>query len=106
MVNDDGPFGRAGLATFLLKWLYLISPRWGSLSSPEEDSPASSNTGVVGRGFARAMDGRAIFNFMMTEVPTSVTRCLEINKLNVDDIDFVENKSDYETILKLIKKEL
>ena len=34
------------------------------------------------------MDGRAIFNFMMTEVPTSVTRCLEINKLNVDDIDF------------------
>ena len=30
MVNDDGPFGRAGLATFLLKWLYLISPRWGS----------------------------------------------------------------------------
>ena len=27
-------------------------------------------------------------------------------KINVDDIDFVENKSDYETILKLIKKEL
>ncbi|GIS00082.1 MAG: hypothetical protein CM15mP102_09020 [Flavobacteriales bacterium] len=27
-------------------------------------------------------------------------------KINVDDIDFVEKKSDYETILKLIKKEL
>ncbi|MDA9041670.1 deoxynucleoside kinase [Flavobacteriaceae bacterium] len=27
-------------------------------------------------------------------------------KLNVDDLDFVENKSDYETILELIKKEL
>ena len=27
-------------------------------------------------------------------------------KINVDDIDFVENKSDYETILKLIKQEL
>ncbi len=27
-------------------------------------------------------------------------------KINVDDLDFVENKSDYETILKLIKKEL
>ena len=27
-------------------------------------------------------------------------------KINVDDIDFVENKSDYDTILKLIKKEL
>ena len=27
-------------------------------------------------------------------------------KINVDDLDFVENKSDYETVLKLIKKEL
>ena len=27
-------------------------------------------------------------------------------KINVDDLDFVENKPDYETILKLIKKEL
>ena len=27
-------------------------------------------------------------------------------KINVDNLDFVENKSDYETILKLIKKEL
>ena len=34
------------------------------------------------------MDGRAIFNFMMTEVPRSVTQCLEINELNFDDIDF------------------
>ena len=27
-------------------------------------------------------------------------------KINVDDLDFVENKSDYQTILELIKKEL
>ena len=27
-------------------------------------------------------------------------------KVNVDDLDFVENKTDYETILELIKKEL
>ena len=27
-------------------------------------------------------------------------------KINVDDLDFVENKSDYETILELIKKEV
>ena len=27
-------------------------------------------------------------------------------KINVDDMDFVENKSDYENILSLIKKEL
>ena len=30
----------------------------------------------------------------------------KILKINVDDLDFVENKSDYETILNLIKKEL
>ena len=33
------------------------------------------------------MDGRAIFNFMMTEV-LKCDLCLEINKLNFDDIDF------------------
>ena len=27
-------------------------------------------------------------------------------KINVDDLDFVENKTDYQTILELIKKEL
>ena len=27
-------------------------------------------------------------------------------KINVDDLDFVENKADYETILELIKKEI
>ena len=27
-------------------------------------------------------------------------------KINVDDLDFVENKSDFETVLELIKKEL
>ena len=27
-------------------------------------------------------------------------------KINVDDLDFVENKSDYESVLKLIKEEL
>ena len=27
-------------------------------------------------------------------------------KINVDDMDFVENKSDYESILSMIKKEL
>ena len=43
------------------------------------------------------MDGRAIFNFMMTEVPKSVLRCLEVNKLSLNDIDFFvfHQASDY-----------
>jgi 3-oxoacyl-[acyl-carrier-protein] synthase-3 len=33
------------------------------------------------------MDGRAIFNFMMTRVPENVAQCLERNGLEQDDID-------------------
>ena len=31
---------------------------------------------------------------------------ISLLKINVDDMDFVENKSDYESILSMIKKEL
>jgi len=34
-----------------------------------------------------AMEGRAIFNFMMSEVPGDVSTCLERNGLGIDDID-------------------
>lgn len=33
------------------------------------------------------MDGRAIFNFMMTEIPADVDRCLALNAVSKDDID-------------------
>lgn len=34
------------------------------------------------------MDGRAIYTFMMKEVPHSVERCLALNNLRPDDIDY------------------
>lgn len=33
------------------------------------------------------MDGRAIFNFMLQEIPGSVARCLEANGLTMDQVD-------------------
>ena len=33
------------------------------------------------------MDGRAIFDFMMREVPTSIEACLRLNGLNIEQID-------------------
>lgn len=33
------------------------------------------------------MDGRAIYSFMMSEIPTDIDRCLEANELAKDDID-------------------
>lgn len=48
------------------------------------------------------MDGRAIFNFMMTEVPKSVLSCLEINKLSIDDIDFFVFHQASEYMLKTL----
>ena len=37
--------------------------------------------------FRLSMNGRAIFNFMMTRVPISLTRCLKKNRLSESDID-------------------
>lgn len=35
------------------------------------------------------MDGRAVFNFMMREVPDSVSKCLDRNRIaSIDDIDY------------------
>jgi 3-oxoacyl-[acyl-carrier-protein] synthase-3 len=34
------------------------------------------------------MNGRAIFNFMMTRVPENVLECLKLNKLEIDEIDY------------------
>ena len=48
------------------------------------------------------MDGRAIFNFMMTEVPKSVLNCLEINRLNIIDIDFFVFHQASEYMLKTL----
>ncbi len=36
---------------------------------------------------ALAMDGRGIFNFVMTELPKSIERCLEKNGIGKEDID-------------------
>ena len=33
------------------------------------------------------MDGRIIFDFMMSEVPVDITNCLKLNGLNMEDID-------------------
>lgn len=34
------------------------------------------------------MDGRGIFNFIMKRVPEDIRKCLEINELRMEDIDF------------------
>ena len=34
------------------------------------------------------MNGRAIFDFMMTRVPASVLECLKLNKLEIEEIDY------------------
>jgi 3-oxoacyl-[acyl-carrier-protein] synthase-3 len=61
----------------------------GSGSRPEKSEPLF-------------MDGRAIFNFMMTEVPKSVMNCLEVNKLSINDIDFFVFHQASEYMLKTL----
>ncbi len=45
-----------------------------------------SGTADEGAGLLE-MDGRAVFNMMMTEVPPDVRRCLQLNGLEIDDVD-------------------
>jgi len=42
-----------------------------------------------GSGGKLFMDGRAIFNFMMSEIPRSVETCLKINGLTIDNVDCI-----------------
>lgn len=52
-----------------------------------------------------AMDGRAIFRFMVTEVPDDIAKCLARNQLHADDIDFwVFHQASAFMLDSLIKK--
>ena len=44
-----------------------------------------SGTGEQGEGLLE-MDGRGVFNLMMSEVPPDVRRCLELNQLSPDEV--------------------
>lgn len=48
---------------------------------------ARGSGAAPGEGSALHMDGRAIFNFMMTEIPANIDRCLAQNGIRREDID-------------------
>jgi 3-oxoacyl-[acyl-carrier-protein] synthase-3 len=52
------------------------------------------------------MDGRAIYNFMMKTVPASVKRCLDLNHINSDDVDFYVFHQASKYMLDSLKKRL
>ncbi|MBU0764109.1 MAG: ketoacyl-ACP synthase III [Bacteroidetes bacterium] len=51
------------------------------------------------------MNGRAIFNFMMSRIPNDVARCLSLNKLAMNDIDkFIFHQANLFMLESLMKK--
>lgn len=48
----------------------------------------AAQSDVSGSNSFLSMNGRAIFNFMMTRVPRSVIRCLEKNRIDKGDVDY------------------
>ena len=85
--NGSTSLGRVSFGTDGDKHQSLIAR--GSGSRPEKSEPLF-------------MDGRAIFNFMMTEVPKSVLDCLEVNNLSINDIDFFVFHQASEYMLKIL----
>lgn len=77
-----GVFGTdgSGAENLIVKWSGAAQPFggiWGPY--PEDVDPDSKKL---------YMNGRAIFNFMMTRVPSSIDQCLEKNSLTRENIDF------------------
>ena len=64
----------------------------GGARDPLQDVRTDPATGPVAPdsdAMALRMDGRAIFNFLLTRVPASVSRCLERNGLEMDEVDLL-----------------
>ena len=82
-------FGDAATATLLCDEnprYYLGKSTFGTDGSMREAIVVhGSGTADDGDGMLE-MDGRAVFNFMMTRVPPDIRRCLEINDLTIDDV--------------------
>jgi 3-oxoacyl-[acyl-carrier-protein] synthase-3 len=70
------------------------------MSIDREESPSEAE-----EGYRLHMNGRGILEFMMQEVPRSVSRCLEMNGVSVSDIDyFVFHQASRFLLHQLCKK--
>lgn len=83
-------FGDAATATLLCdeKPRYLLGKTTFGTNGAMRDAIIVHNSGTVleeGDGLLE-MDGRGVFNFMMSEVPPDVERCLAINNLTADEV--------------------
>lgn len=83
-------FGDAATATLLTSEdpRYFLGKSTFGTDGAMAEAIIVRGSGTAGEGDGTLeMDGRAVFNFMMTEVPPDVRRCLELNHLEIDDVD-------------------
>lgn len=52
------------------------------------------------------MDGRAVFNFVLSRIPESVSRCLKSNALELEDVDYFAFHQGSEYMLKMLAKKI
>lgn len=83
-------FGDAATATLLCddSPLYHLGRCTFGTDGAMREAIIVRGSGTAGEGDGLLeMDGRAVFNMMMTEVPPDVERCLQINGLAMEDVD-------------------
>lgn len=74
LMTVDDPLYRVGKSTF-------------GTDGTRGEAIICRGTGVVdGPRHGIEMDGRAVFSFVMSELPRSIGRCLEINRVAADDV--------------------
>lgn len=83
-------FGDAATATLLTtdRPRYVLGRSTFGTDGAMAEAIIVRGSGTAGEGDGKLeMDGRAVFNFMMREVPPDVERCLELNGLALEDVD-------------------
>lgn len=80
--NTDLLFGDASSVTLL-----TADPLWATGKADFLSDGSQWQLLRKNEAGALNMDGRGIFNFVMTELPKSIDRCLEKNGLTKDDVD-------------------
>ena len=80
--NTDLLFGDAATATLLTK-NPLLDIGKGVFGTEGK----SYDSLILRKGHRLYMNGRGIFNFVMRNVPRNIKKCLETNKITIDDID-------------------
>src|SRR5207245_1827145 len=80
--------------------------RLGGSANPMMSVDREKGPSEVDEGYRLSMNGRGILEFMMQQVPLSVSRCLKKNGLSVSDVDYFVFHQASQFLLHQLRKKI